>query len=503
MKPRTLLILTLLVAVLGAFIFFFEKDAPSTDERAEQAKKVLLLETDDVRAVKIAWSGEEVLLERQEPEKKDEEEEDGEEDEGDVFAPDPEWLVEPLAARADRGAVDGLLSTLAGLEKERTLEDADRSALGFDEPRGRVTLTTAEGETVLEIGAEVPVSSDMLVAVAGRDEVYQVAGSVWSDLTKKPGDWRAKDLFTATRADVDRLTLYSGGDRLTRPSGDDRLLLAQRGDDFWIESPLADLADESLVNGLMTEVTGLRAETFLDDPELADPEKLAELGLEPADKVLEVVLKGREEPFRLELGKVAAGGEDADASMPSGAPTVYARFGDQLVEVRTRLLDSFARPAPEWRSRDWTPLQVFRVETARLEDAAGTVEVVRDGSDWLRGDDRIAYSTASDVLYAIADARAEEVLSRDEVAARGHRLDEPALEVTLETEDSSQSLALYPPVEGFAAATREGRDAVLLLPSSAVDELTSKLAALREAEPLADEEEDDEGGDAEEPAGDS
>ena len=40
MKPKTLLVLALLVGALAATVFFFERELPSTDERAARAKKV-------------------------------------------------------------------------------------------------------------------------------------------------------------------------------------------------------------------------------------------------------------------------------------------------------------------------------------------------------------------------------------------------------------------------------------------------------------------------------
>ena len=66
MKPRTLLVLTLLVAGLGAFVFFYERDLPSTEERVELAKKVLRIDDGDaVASVLIEWDGSEVRLERE------------------------------------------------------------------------------------------------------------------------------------------------------------------------------------------------------------------------------------------------------------------------------------------------------------------------------------------------------------------------------------------------------------------------------------------------------
>jgi hypothetical protein len=338
---------------------------------------------------------------------------------------------------------------------------------------------------VIEIGPEVPASSDMLVAAGGA--VHQVAASVWADLTKEPGDWRDKKLFTGGRAGVERVTLASAGERV---------LFAKRGDDYWLESPLTDLADEDLVNGLLADVTGLEAKAFLDEPEKTP----AELGLEPPAHVLEVVLAGREDAFRLELGSAeeSAESEDAEgteeAEVTVGPKTLYARHDGQIVELETRLLDAFAREPAAWRSRAWSPVQVYRVESARLEDAEGPVEVTRVESEWMRGEDKVAYSAVSDVLYAISDAEAEEVLAREEAAARGHDLAEPELRVTLTTEDASETLALYPAVDGLSAATREGRDVVLLLGSEDVEEIESKLAELRQAEREKDEDEAEDDG---------
>ena len=106
------------------------------------------------------------------------------------------------------------------MRKERTLEAADRKELGLETPRAKVDLATAAGKTTLEIGAELPASTNMAVAVAGEPAAYVVANSLWTDLTKPPGDWRSKDLFTGTRDDIDRVSLESGGRKV---------LLAKRG----------------------------------------------------------------------------------------------------------------------------------------------------------------------------------------------------------------------------------------------------------------------------------
>ncbi len=466
MQPRTLLILLLFAAGLGGFIFFYEKDLPSTDERRELEKKVLTLEADEVTGLILEWDGQRVRLERPPAAA------DSDPDDVDTTPRPREWrLTEPLAARADGAQVDGLLSRITDLEKVRELEEIDRAEAGLEDPRARVTLSAAGGDTVLELGAEVPASSDLVLAVAGRATAYQVASDLLADLTRDPGEWRDKKLFTGTRADVDRLTLTMG---------ESQVLLARRGEDFWIESPLADRADSELVNSLMSELTGLTVTTFLDAAPLA-PEAL---GLAPAAGRLEAVLEGREQPFRIELGNPKSDAEGV----------VYGRADGQLFELATSLPDTLAKSPAEWRSRDWTTLQVFSIEGASFEDAAGTVELTREGADWLRGAERIDYSTASDVLYALADAAAEQVMERAEAAALGHDLSRPELTVHLTTKDSGQELMLYPAAGDLVAATSNDREAVLLLAAGTVEEIRREIGELREAEPLPEEESAEEEG---------
>ena len=477
MQPRTLLALGLAALALGAFIFFFEKDLPSTDERAELAKKVLRLEDDEVEALWIEWDDRSVRLERQRPA--------GGDDEASAAPPaSAGWrIVQPLDARADAGAVDGLVGSLTGLESSRSFEDFDRGELGLDDPRARVTLIAGSGQSVLEVGAELPASSDVVVAVAGGAQAYQVGASLYDDLIKEPGEWRDKKLFTGLRGDVDRVTLDGGAEQVSAEGG--KILLAKRGDDFWIESPLADRADEEMVNTLLSELTGLRAESFLDEP-LLTPESM---GLEPPQGVLEAVLAGEEQPFRLELGAAVA----ADGGSPSGDGIFYGQVESQLVEIKTRLPESLAATAADWRSKAWTTLQVFRIETAAFEDAEGTLEIRRDGADWKRGEDRVGYTAVSDLLYPITDARGQQVLDRDAAVAAGHEQSEASLKITLGVKDDEAAfeLSLFPVKDGFAAVTSGDRDAVLLLGEDDVGEILDKLQALRSAEALPSEDAED------------
>ncbi|HEV3076923.1 MAG TPA: DUF4340 domain-containing protein, partial [Thermoanaerobaculia bacterium] len=210
MRPRTLLVLVIVVVALGAFIRFYERDLPSSDERAKQAKKVLDFKKDQVTRVRLvvngvngvsgAASGAAVVLEKLQPLKTAK---PAAAKLPEALAnPGPqalgEWrIAQPISAPADAAAVDRLLDSLANLEKSRTLDQVVPADVGLDKPRAVVALTLSgkPGETVVDVGAAVPTGGQTIVAIAGRPQAYVVGDSLMSDVNKKPGDWRDRQMF--------------------------------------------------------------------------------------------------------------------------------------------------------------------------------------------------------------------------------------------------------------------------------------------------------------------
>ena len=450
MKPRTLLILALLVAGLISFVWFFERDLPSSDERAVRANRLLRVEEDDVTGLTIEANGKRTRLERMGAPGAD----------GDNTG----WrLVEPLDFRADETAVDSLVRRLVALEKERTLEDLDPATAGLGTPRGEVRLTTGSGEHHLQIGDEVPASSTMLARLGDATAVYVISSGIWSDLSKEPGAWRSKDVVPAISGEIRRVTL-------TR--NDVTTVLARRDDEIWLEAPANDLADDGLANDLFGTVAALRVDEFVDEPG-------EDVGLEPAAAVVLVEIEGGEEPVELRLG-AAAGGDDT---------RVYARVDGQTFLLDADLDEPLSRAPGEWRSRKLTTLEVYRIESAELSDGAGTVVIQRDGGDWRRDGEKIDFGPATDILYAVTGAEAEEVLESVEGAGRGLDLASATLTAELTTRDGdTESLAFYPASDGAVPATIDSRDVILLMSPDVMEDLEAKLQALRDAEPEPEEE---------------
>src|SRR4028119_1899234 len=319
MRPRTLLILLLVVLGLGAFIWFYERELPSSEERAENAKRVLPLDKDEIRKVTVEAPSGKVVFERVEHAKDDQDDnaekaEDGEGDQEEEGEPESEWkITAPMQARADAFAVDGLLDSLAELQKNRTLEDVDRKAVGLDKPRATVRIETEDGTRVLQLGAAVPTGGSLIAGLEGSDEAYVVSDTILSQVDREPGSWRDRQLFRAGRDAIARITV-------TGPGG--KVVLAQQDGQFRIESPFADRADKTLVDDLYADLSGLTAEQFVDQP-IGTP---AEMGLQPPRGVVEGAFR-QGDPLRIELGLPAAAGEEPppEPGMPAPPAAVHAR----------------------------------------------------------------------------------------------------------------------------------------------------------------------------------
>ncbi len=499
MRPRTLLVLAIVVVALGAFIRFYERDLPSSDERAKQAKKVLDFKKDQVTRVRLvvnsvngvngaagAAGGTAVVLEKVQPPKpakpaaaKLQEA---------LGNPGPqalgEWrIAQPISAGADAAAVDRLLDSLANLEKSRTLDQAVAADVGLDKPRAVVALTFAgkPGETVLDVGAAVPTGGQTIVAIAGRPQAYVVGDSLMSDVSKKPGDWRDRQMFHGDRDAVERLAWTVG-------SGP-RVVLAKRGDRFWLESPIVDRADRDQVEKLLSDLVGLSADSFVEAPPSTPPP--------PPRSVLEAVVAGQPAPFRVELGashpaRPANTPPDQPGAPPEAAGTLTsARVGATAFETRSPLAETLARPPAGWRSPLLSGLEVHQVDAVVVRDAQGALQLTRSGTDWKRGAATISYLPVSDLLFAVTEAKADRLLTPAEAGALGAGAGQPAATFDLKGGPAgSETITLYPPLAGAThggPARVSGRDTVLLLPEPKLKEIRDRVDAVRAAKPLPPE----------------
>ncbi len=434
------------MVALVAFIELYESDLPSSDDRREMDRRVLRLDPEQVRAVELEWAANHVLLQS------DAETEGA-----------SQWtLVDPFGAPADDIEVERLIDSLTELERRRTLSGVKRSETGLDPPRLTATLSTAETSERLEIGAEVPASDSMIVRVAGRDQLYVVDDLLWSDLTREPGQWRRRTVFTLERNDIERLRLRG---RLTEVE------IHDREGEFWVERPFADRADSQKVDDLLAGVVSLRVDRFID--EATDEPRLAAMGLSPDESRLEIEVQDRPAPLSLVWGKAVEGDPDRH----------FAATEDLVFETGSGIGRFFDLQPAEWRSREVISLEPFEIDAFEaVEKGLEPVSLTRSGADWIRGDTTVSFPSVSDFLYQVSGLRAIDFMEVGPGEATRPDLSEPRLELTMKGPDGEQHVAFGEPRNGQVRVEARDRKIGLVVGEDAFTELLGKLAAVRAAE---------------------
>ncbi len=452
MRPRTLLVLFVLVIGLGSFIWFFERDLPSTEERVEQGKKLVRLDLESVRGIELKGGGRQIRLERVLASGKAGDAGDV----GDGYSSGDElgeWaLTEPRAARGDADEVRRLLERVRDLEKERTLEDVSRDGLGLDRPRGQIKIETGSEDLVLRFGGEIPASSNTIVEVGNGPPFYVVSGSLVDDVVREPNEWRSRDAIPIDRSRIERIEV------LNPPTG---VALERAEGGFRLVAPRQDVADEDRVASLLTALVDLEIEEFVDHPD-------ADLGAEPL--ALRLTLADSAAPMLVEI-----------AASPSGEELVAVRVDGQVFKADTDLVSLLAQRPEEWQSGSWSDRDAFEVEAFRVVHNGDERRFERREGEWLSEDVEVEYSNVSAFLYAVAGAKGVPV---DLTPGSAGELAE--MEIELESEGWTESLRLWADGDGYLAE-RNGRATPVRLAPESIDELFAKLEALQPAsEPAAE-----------------
>ena len=460
MRPKTVLALFVLVAALLAFIWFYERELPSSDERGELARKAFVFDRDAVDRIELEIEGEHVRMVKIPTE--DAAEQDDEDSVG--FFEDDWQLESPFQGRADTELVTSLLDTVESLEKVRELTGLAPSEAGLEAPRATLRLHTDEGSREILVGSEVPASETMIVRLDGGEPTV-VSSSLWSSLDLEPGDWRSKDLYLGERDAIESVVLNT--EQAT-------VRLARRGDLFWIEEPLTDLADRERARSLLGTIVGLRVDRFVDQPHDA----AADLGLDPPFATVEVSTQDGTETFRLDWGRPVA--EDGTKSL--------ARVSGQVFETSAPMAEFFALSPEAWRSLDLTTFETHQVDSIRVVDGEGELSIQRAGADWQRDNEKISFTAVSDLLYSLVEAKASGTREAGDIPSEeGGRVGDGPV-ITLSDGQRDETL-MFRPIAGDQAAVSSGeREVLLVLTADVFGEIQQKLDEVRAAEPLGSEE---------------
>jgi len=211
-----------------------------------------------------------------------------------------EWAFsKPLATRAGRWSVDGLVGTLTGLRMDAVAaeEPKELKTYGLDKPARKVVVGLADGTNrTLEVGGAAP-DKKYYVRESSRPMVAIIPAALVDDLAKGMAELRAKRLLEVATYEVEGFeTEGEGGKRVyARSSSKDK----DGVETFkWKRTaPDAKDVDTNKIQDVLFKVGGVEVQEFVDAPKAP-----AGYGLEPPTLRVTLRFAGGKPAAWFELG---------------------------------------------------------------------------------------------------------------------------------------------------------------------------------------------------------
>ena len=456
MSWKTVTVLAILVAGLGGFFVYDTYWLVPAREKKESVKgRLWEVEPKDVESLTIKRKGETVRVRRT----------------------DSGWeLLEPVKTRADRGAVDGIVTTLvtARVDREVAAAPGKLDEFGLAPPETEVTLEVKGGAPLaLLLGAKSPTGAWLFAKEASKPAVVALSEIVARDLAKPVTELRDRTVLAFDRKSVGQVDIQFPG----QVSGEAIALESAEAGKWRMTKPRALPADPDVVADFLEKLDGAKAKDFVDDA----PGSLAPYGLDRPSTVTLWVGKDKERASRILL----FGREDKEKKgvyvMRSGEPGVML--------VGEELWAAVPKTAGALRDKVVLAYQYDKVSRVELAGPRGPLTLERDGIGWkITAPESFKADTGAvnGVLWRIRDLRASGFLA-EEAAAIPRFLPKPEVTVKLweegATEPKTLLLAASRETRGgqpAAMAAVEGRGPVVLVDGKALADLTRWTDDLRD-----------------------
>ncbi|MCG3146700.1 MAG: hypothetical protein PCFJNLEI_00134 [Verrucomicrobiae bacterium] len=316
MDSRKTIFLLVLVALVGGFVVWDHYKGVPTTDRLAKSKRVLAIDAKAVTRVELVRSNQTIVLEKSAE----------------------NWdIKQPLAVRADFGAVSALLDELEFAERLRTLSDTDLidanlAEFGLSPPQLTVKLQSKSGPTVLQLGSETPARDARYVSVAGQRHVYVVRNNTFDRVHQSLDQLRSRSAIEFSPASATRLEIKAT----------DRSIELTKSNLWVLTRPLAVRADQTKISALLTDLQNLRIQDFVSEkPEdihtyhLDEPDREVTVASDSTGKTLLIGM-----PLTNDATRVYAKLKDRDTIFTIAAESAK-RFAVQINDLRDPHLLSF------------------------------------------------------------------------------------------------------------------------------------------------------------------
>ncbi|HYK91693.1 MAG TPA: DUF4340 domain-containing protein [Acidobacteriota bacterium] len=421
MRFRGTIILLVICAGLGGYLYFYEYKGGEKREKAKQEESRLWkMESSTIQQIDLISPANRITA---------------------VRSGDKEWrITSPRELDADSDELNRIAGSAADMSRESVLESnaGDLSRFGLKPPQTALEFKTKDGkEYKINFGIKNPTGSSNYAAIPGKNEVLLVASYVAGTFDKKLDDLRNHSILPFDQSEAQSLDLHSS-------KGD--VQLVKEGDRWWIQGKERWAADSSAVSGLLSSLSSGRLKDFFDE----NPEGYSNLGFDKPEvdvrlvvgknRAIKHLIIGTEKAKLLKKGEKpkpeVAKKEDKDKKEQSSTtPTALYLAKDESRNdyffVEKDLVDKLLKTPSDFRDKALAAFQRWDIDSMTLTNSKGTFTFSKSSGDWLLGDAK--KKTKWDAVNGILDALEKPVKEfiDNPAALSTYGLDKPVAHVIL------------------------------------------------------------------------
>ena len=390
MRFRSTLVLLVVFAALGGYVYFAEYRGHDEREQQEASKKKLFPKPlKDVTSLSLAFPDHKISA---------------------VKKDDKHWeFTEPMGIDADSDEWDMLVSSLGQIEKGGAVSASTNLAqYGLDKPVVEVTAKLKDGKSVgVLFGSENPKKSDNYAKLADSPEVFLSPASGSKSFQKSLTDLRNKKVLEFALDDINSIRIEDGKNVME---------FQKSGMDWLVKKPLELKADTEEISGFLSAIQSARATGFADSGLT-----LMSAGLSPVTTKITLHDAKANSDKMLSLGKSA----ETDKYYARDESRAAIMIINKDVPAKAR------RPLIDWRDRSIAHFDQGSIDELEIVHGTEKISIRKQGSDWKLADGRKAQEDKiSSLLLAMEFGRAQEIIdSPGSLSTYG--LDKPRMEVTL------------------------------------------------------------------------
>ncbi len=327
------LVMVLVLAGLGLYLYVIELPQKESHERQDTAdKKVLLFDQDALSGLTIKTDREELVFAR---------------------TSEKGWvLTAPLSTEADQREVQNLIRALVTGTVTRAVEDhpSNLTPFGLDNPVATITVEAGAARETFSIGDSGPLTSTLYVLRESDRKVLLTTLAPKDFVNKTLMTFRRKDLLRLSQSEVDRIRLTYETTEIVLYQGQEKPKSKWK-----LRYPIEGEADQTEVRTLLFRLEGLKALGIVDPGDERD--SLARTFTQPKVRVMIHTADG-DQTVKLYQPNQASGEAFAETS-PTGP--LY-RINPNAIRDLTK--DLFTFQDKRLLGIDYTDIAMLSVKTA-------------------------------------------------------------------------------------------------------------------------------------------